>query len=123
MSATRGRPADKSLFCYIWFCVNYELIICTLILGASHSVFFFVVGDATSGTPPDADHSACISDNSPSFPGTTHVSIMGAMQTSLLIENNESMPLKCPKIPGTLNNYFLYFNKDFLTRCKHDRKW
>ena len=124
MSATRGCPAGKSLFFYIWFCVNYELIICTLILGASHSVFFvFVVGDAPSGTPPYADHSACIGDNSPSFPGATHVSSTRATQTSLLIDDNESMPLKCPKIPSTLNNYFLYCNNDFLARRKHDRKW
>ena len=126
MSATRGWPTGKSLFFYIWFCVNYELIICTLILGASHSVFFlifFVVGDAPSGMLPNADHSPCIGDNSPSFPGATHVSSMGPMWTSLLIGDNESMPLKCPKILGTLNNYFLYCNKDFLARCKHDRKW
>ena len=85
--------------------------------------FFFVVGDAPSGTPPNVDHSACIGDNSPSFPRDTHFSSTGAMQTSLLIDDNESILLKCPKIPGTLNNYFLYCNKDFLARCKHDRKW
>ena len=79
MSATRGRPAGKSLFFYIWFCVNYELIICNLILGASHSVlFFFVVGDAFSGMLPDVDHSACIDDNSTSFPRATRVSSTGA---------------------------------------------
>lgn len=59
---------------------------------------------------PDTDHSACVGDNSPSFPGATRVSSTGAMQMSLLIDNDESMPLKCPKIPGTLNNYFLYCN-------------
>ena len=68
--------------------------------------YFFVVGDAPSGTPPDADHSACIGNNSPSFPRATRVSSTGAMHTSLLIDDDESMPLKCPKIPGTLNNYF-----------------
>ena len=68
-----------------------------------------MVGDAPSGTPPDVDHSACIGDNSPSFPGATYVSSTGATQTSLLIDDNESMPLKCPKIPGTLNNFFLIF--------------
>lgn len=82
-----------------------------------------MVGDAPSSTLPDADHSACIGDNSPSFPRATCVSSMGTTQTSLLIDDNESMPLKCPKIPGTLNNYFLYCNKDFLARHKHDRKW
>lgn len=82
-----------------------------------------MVGDASSGMPPDVDHSAFIGDNSPSFPGATCVSSTGAMQTSFLIDDDESMPLKCPKIPGTLNNYFLYCNKDFLARCKHDRKW
>ena len=68
-----------------------------------------MVGDALSATP-DTDHSACIGDNSPSFLGATRVSSIGAMQTSLLIDNDESIPLKCPKIPCTLNNYFLYFN-------------
>ena len=68
-------------------------------------------------------HSACIGDNSPSFPRATCVSSTRAMQMSLLIDNDESMPLKCPKILDTLNNYFLYCNKDFLARCKHDRKW
>ena len=69
-----------------------------------------MVGDTLSGTLLDVDHSACIGDNSPSFLGATHVSSTGAMQTSLLIDNDESMPLKCPKILGTLNNYFLYCN-------------
>ena len=82
-----------------------------------------MVGDAPSGTPPDMDHSACIGDNSPSFPRATHVSNTGAMQTLLLIDNDESIPLKCHKIPGTLSNYFLYCNKDFLARRKHDMKW
>ena len=82
-----------------------------------------MVGDAPSGMPPDADHSACIDDNSPSFLGATRVSSTRAIQTSFLIDDNESMPLKCPKILGTLNNYFLHCNKDFLARCKHDRKW
>ena len=86
-------------------------------------LFFFVVGDAPSSMLPDVDHSACISDNSPSFPGDTRVSSMGATQTLLLIENNESMPLKFPKILGISTNYFLYCNKDFLARYKHDRKW
>ena len=92
--------------------------------GTHHIVItFFVVGDAPSGTPPNVDHSTSIGDNSLSFLGATHVSSMGSMQTSLLIDNNESMTLKCPKILGTLNNYFSYCNKDFLARCKHDRKW
>ena len=82
-----------------------------------------MIGDAPSSTPPDVDHSARIGDNSPSFHEATRVSSTGAMHTSLLIDDDESMPLKCPKIPGTLNNYFLYCNKDFLARCKHDRKW
>ena len=68
-----------------------------------------MVGDAPSAML-DTDHSACIGDNSPSFLGVTHVSSMEAMQTSLLMDNDESMPLKCPKILGTLNNYFLYCN-------------
>ena len=68
-----------------------------------------MVGDTPSATP-DTYHSACIGDNSPSFPRATHFSSTGAMQTSLLIDNDESMPLKCPKIPRTLNNYFLYCN-------------
>ena len=59
---------------------------------------------------PDTDHSECIGDNSLSFPRATRVSSMGATQTLLLIDNDESMPLKCPKIPSTLNNYFLYCN-------------
>ena len=40
--------------------------------------FFFVVGDAPFSTL-DIDHSACIGDNSPSFPGATCVSSTGAM--------------------------------------------
>ena len=68
-----------------------------------------MVGDAPSATPPDVDHSACIGDNSPSFPRATCVSSTGAMQTLLLIDNDESMPLKCPKILGTLNNFFIYW--------------
>ena len=71
--------------------------------------FFFLVGDALFAMP-DTDNSACIGDNSPSFPGVTYVSSMGAMKTSLLIDNDELMPLKCPKILDTLNNYFFYFN-------------
>ena len=71
--------------------------------------YFCVVGDASS-TTPDTDHSACIGDNLPSFPRATRVSSTRAMQMSLLLDNDESMPLKCPKIPGTLNNYFLYCN-------------
>ena len=82
-----------------------------------------MVGNAPSGKLLDADHSACISDNSSLFRGATRVSSMGATHTSLLLDDNESMPLKCPKIPGTLNNYFFYCNKDFLARHKHDRKW
>ena len=82
-----------------------------------------MVGDAPSSTSPNVDHSTPIGDNSPSFPGATRVSSMGSMETSLLIDDNELMPMKCPKLPGNLNNYFLYFNKDFLARCKHDRKW
>ena len=96
------------------------MIICTLILGASHSgFFFFVVGDAPSATP-NTKHSPCVGDNSASFPGATCVSSRGAMQMSLLIENDESMPLKCPKIPGTLNNYFLYCNMHLLI---HKKLW
>ena len=66
-----------------------------------------MVGDASSATLPNADHSACIGDNSPSFLRATRVSSTRAKQTSLLIDDNESMPLKCPKIPGTLHNFFL----------------
>ena len=61
-----------------------------------------MVGDAVSATP-DTDHSACIGENSPSFPGATHVSSTRATQTLLLIDDDESMPLKCPKILGNLN--------------------
>ena len=82
-----------------------------------------MVGDAPSSMPLDVDHSACIGDSSTSFPRATRVSSTGATQTSLLIDDDESMPLKCPKILGTLNNYFLYYNKNFLARHKHDRKW
>lgn len=82
-----------------------------------------MVGDAPSGMPPNVNHSTSIGDNSPSFPGATCVPSIGSMETSLLIDDVELMPLKCPKLPGTLNNYFLYCNKDFLARCKHDRKW
>lgn len=82
-----------------------------------------MVGDAPSGMLPNVDHSTSIGDNSSSFPRATRVSSTGSMETSLLIENVELMPLKFPKLPGTLNNYFLYCNKDFLARCKHDRKW
>ena len=59
---------------------------------------------------PNIEHSPCVGDNSTSFPGATHVSSTGAMQMSLLIDNDESMPLKCPEILGTLNNSFLYSN-------------
>jgi hypothetical protein len=62
--------------------------------------YFFVVGDAPSSTPPNADHSACIGDNSLSFPGATCVSSMGAMQTSLFIDDDESMPLKNKDLPA-----------------------
>ena len=82
-----------------------------------------MVGDAPSGMLPDADHSSCIGDNSLSFLGATYVSSTWAMQTSLLIDDDESMPLKCPNIPSNLNNYFLYCNNNFLARHKHDRKW
>ena len=51
-------------------------------------------------------HSTCIGDNSPSFPGSTRVSSMGVMQTSLLIDDNELMPLKCPKILGSFKLLF-----------------
>ena len=81
-----------------------------------------VVGDAPSATL-DTEHSPCVANNSASFLGATCVSSTGAMQTLFLIDNDESMPLKFPKIPSTLNNYFLYCNKDFLARHKHDRKW
>ena len=60
-----------------------------------------MVGDEPSGTPVDVVHSTCITDNSPSFPRATHVSSMGAMHTSLLIDNNELMPLRCLKLPST----------------------
>ena len=68
-----------------------------------------MVGDAPSAMP-NTEHSPCVADNSTTFPRATHVSSTGAMQTSLLINNDESMPLKCPKILGTLNKSFLYSN-------------
>ena len=67
--------------------------------------YFFVVRDALFATP-DIDHSACIGDNSPSFPWATCVSSMRVMQMSLLIDDNELMPLKCPKILGTFKLLF-----------------
>ena len=54
----------------------------------------------------DIDHSTCIGDNSPSFPRSTCVSSMGVTQTSLLIDDNELMPLKCSKILGTFKLLF-----------------
>ena len=52
------------------------------------------------------DNSTCIGDNSPSFPRSMCVSSMGAIQTSLLIDENELMPLKCLKLPGTFKLLF-----------------
>ena len=66
--------------------------------------YFFGVGD-TPATPlgtPETPQSTCIGDNSPSFPGSTRVSTTGVMQTSLLIDDKELMPLRFPKLPGTL---------------------
>ena len=54
----------------------------------------------------DTDHSTCIGDNSPSFPRSTYVSSIGVMQTSLLIDDNELMPLKYPKTLGTFKLLF-----------------
>ena len=73
-----------------------------------------MAGDAPFGRPPNVDHSACIGDNSSSFPGATHVSSTGATHRSLLIDDNESMALKCPKILGTLNNFCYIVIRIFL---------
>ena len=55
---------------------------------------------------PDIDQSTCIGDSSPSFPRSTCFSCTRVMKTSLLIDDNEMMPLKCPKLPGTFKLLF-----------------
>ena len=72
--------------------------------------WFCVLGHTLAlSSMPKTDHSTCIGDNSPSFPRYTYVSRTWIMQTSLLIDDNELMPLKCPKIPGTFKLLFFIF--------------
>ena len=75
-------------------------------MGASHSGLIVLGDTPTLSAMQEIAHSTCIGDNSPWFPRYTCVSSTRVTQMSLLIDDTQLMPLKCPLILGTFKLLF-----------------